>query len=203
MCNLKDFVVFSMPCYKGRVPILAMQRMAGLKGDKTPCVVSITYGNRGYDDSLLELYTAATEKGFLVQGAAALVGRHTYGEIQVGRPDEADLEADRAFARKAAENKKMQSEIPGKYPEGEAAPGGHYKPLTSSACIQCGICRKGCPVGAIGDDFQVDPERCISCFRCIRNCPVHAKNMDTPEYREFAEMFTEKLSKRRENEYFL
>ena len=58
-------------------------------------------------------------------------------------------------------------------------------------------------MGAIGDDFQVDPERCISCFRCIRNCPVHAKNMDTPEYREFAEMFTEKLSKRRENEYFL
>ena len=199
----EELVIFGMPVYMGRIPSAAAPRLQGLKGNHTPCILAATYGNRHYDDALAEMAGIAERNGFLIQGAAALVGRHTYGEIQVGRPDEADLEADRAFARKAAENKKMQSEIPGKYPEGEAAPGGHYKPLTSSTCIQCGICRKGCPVGAIGDDFQVDPERCISCFRCIRNCPVHAKNMDTPEYREFAEMFTEKLSKRRENEYFL
>ena len=70
-------------------------------------------------------------------------------------------------------------------------------------CTGCGLCRKSCPAGAIGPDFQVDADRCISCFRCIRICPTGAKNMDTEEYRAFARMFTQKLAARRENEYFL
>ena len=66
-----------------------------------------------------------------------------------------------------------------------------------------GICKDGCPVNAIGDDFKVNPEICIACFRCIRNCPVGAKNMETDVYRTFAKEFSEKLSARRENEFFL
>ena len=57
---------------------------------------------------------------------------------------------------------------------------------------------------AIGEDCAaIDGEKCIACFRCIRRCPAGAKNMDVPAYREFAENFTQKLSARRENEYFL
>ena len=115
----EELVIFGMPVYMGRIPAAAAPRLQGLKGNHTPCILAATYGNRHYDDALAEMAGIAERNGFLIQGAAALVGRHTYGEIQVGRPDEADLEADRAFARKAAENKKMQSEIPGKYPEGE------------------------------------------------------------------------------------
>ena len=205
-----DFVVFSMPCYKGRVPILAMQRMAGLKGDKTPCVVSITYGNRGYDDSLLELYTAATEKGFLVQGAAALVGRHTYGEIQVDRPNDKDVSENRSFVEKlrTARNndfsKSVTLSIKGTFPYRGEGSGGRFYPLTSEDCTHCGLCVAECPTQAIAEDCRtIDPSRCLSCFRCLRLCPVGAKNMNVESYIAFAQEFTRKLSTRRENEYIL
>lgn len=198
-----EFVIFGMPVYAGRIPAVAAPRLDGLTGHGTPCILAATYGNRHYDDALVEMEDIAKAHGFIVKGAAALVGRHTYGMIQVDRPDGEDLRADAEFAKKAAAGETMKSVIPGKRPYKDGIPGGKFKPLTNSSCIGCGICKKGCPVGAIGADFQVNPELCISCFRCIRNCPVHAKNMNVEVYLAFAEKFTEELSKRRENEYFL
>ena len=132
------------------------------------------------------------------------MGRHTYGEIQTERPDEEDLKADAEFAKRAAASEAMKSTIPGSRPyKKEAVPGGKFKPLTSDACVGCGICKRGCPVQAINDQFHVNPEICISCFRCIRNCPVHAKNMDVEVYHAFAREFSSRLAERRENEYYL
>ena len=102
-----------------------------------------------------------------------------------------------------AEGKGMVSVIPGNRPYRDGIPGGSHKPLTSDSCVECGICKDGCPVHAIGDDFKVNPEICIACFRCIRNCPVGAKNMDTEAYQTFAKEFTQRLAVRRENEFFL
>ena len=205
-----DFVVFSVPCYKGRVPILAVQRMAGIKGDKTPCIVSVTYGNRDYDDSLLELYHLATEKGFLVQGAAALVGRHTYGEIQVGRPDDNDAAENRRFVerlcalRNADFSRPATLAIKGTFPYRGEGTGGRFYPLTSEACTQCGLCVAECPTHAIAEDCRtIDNSKCLSCFRCMRLCPVGAKHMNVEPYLSFAREFTQKLSTRRENEYFM
>lgn len=205
-----DFVVFSVPCYKGRVPIIAVQRMAGIRGNQTPCIVSVTYGNRDYDDALLELHDLAAEKGFLVQGAAALVGRHTYGEIQVGRPDEKDAAENRRFVeelRAARHNdfsKAVTLHIKGQTPYRGEGSGGKFHPLTSDACTQCGLCVAECPTHAIADDCRtIDAAKCLSCFRCLRLCPVGAKNMDSEPYLSFARDFSQKLAARRENEYIL
>ena len=198
-----ETVIFGMPVYAGRIPMVAAPRMDGLKGNQTPCILVVTYGNRHYEDALVEMEDFAKSHGFVVKGAAALVGRHTYGEIQVTRPDAADLAADADFAKKAAAQDKLHSVIPGNRPYKDAIPGGKFKPLTSESCVGCGICRDNCPVNAIGENFHVNPEICISCFRCIRNCPVHAKNMDVEVYHAFAEGFSERLAQRRENEYFL
>ena len=199
-----DFVIFGMPVYGGRLPALAAERLSGIRGEQTPCVLVVTYGNRHYDDALVELQDLCEAQGFVVKGAAALVGRHTYGEIQVDRQDAADLEADVEFVRRAASGDGLHAAIPGNRPYQKQPMGkGQFAPLTSDACTGCGLCRKSCPAGAIRPDFQVDAEKCISCFRCIRICPAGAKNMDTEAYRSFAQMFTQKLAARRENEYFL
>ena len=151
----------------------------------------------------MEMEDIAKKQGFVVKGAAALVGRHTYGTIQIDRPDADDLAADAEFAKKAAASDGLTCIIPGNRPYKEAIPGGKFKPLTSDACVGCGICKRGCPVEAIGENFQVNPEICISCFRCIRTCPVQAKNMDVDAYNAFSADFSAKLAARRENEYYL
>ena len=200
-----DFVIFGAPVYGGRIPAAARERFLGLKGDRTPCLAVVTYGNRDFDDALLELTDLAVSQGFVVKGAAAAVGRHTYGEIQTDRPDASDLEQDRDFAAKAAEKPEEAPavEIPGNRPYKDGGSGGSFRPLTSDACVKCGLCVKRCPMQAIGDDCTTISDACISCFRCIRQCPKQAKNMETQEYQAFARMFTEKLKNRRENQYFL
>lgn len=97
----EDLVVFGAPVYGGRVFAGALERLSPLRGQGTPCIVTVTYGNRDFDDALLELTDFCRERGFVPLAGAALVGEHTYGSIQVGRPTAEDLEQDRAFALEA------------------------------------------------------------------------------------------------------
>ncbi len=200
----EDFVIIGTPVYGGRIPKVAVPRLSQFKGNQTPCIVVVTYGNRHYDDALLELADLVEAKGFVVKGAAALVGRHTFGEIQPSRPDLNDLAADKEFACRAAENRNTKIiNISGNRPYKDGGSGASFRPLTSDVCVSCGLCAKSCPMHAIGADFKTIKDHCISCFRCIRNCPVGAKNMNVVNYLAFAADFSEKLKNRRENEYFL
>lgn len=200
-----DFIIFGMPVYGGRIPIVAKQRLENIRGDNTPCLVVVTYGNRDYDDALLELSDFAKTHGFVVKGAAAVIGRHTYGEIQIMRPDSSDFAQDREFAVAAMKKTENTQEfiVPGTFPYKDGGVGGKFRPITSSNCTKCGICVKGCPVHAIDADCSTISDACLACFRCIRNCPIQAKNMDTEEYLKFADMFTQKLCERKENQYFI
>ncbi len=46
----------------------------------------------------------------------------------------------------------------------------------TDACIACGACAGGCPVGAIseGDIYVIDESACIDCGACANDCPMSA-----------------------------
>lgn len=62
----EDVVCVGVPSYGGRVPGIAAKRMENLRGDGTAAVVIAVYGNRDYDDTLLEMKDILTERGFTV-----------------------------------------------------------------------------------------------------------------------------------------
>lgn len=203
-----EIVVIGAPVYGGRIFEGAAERFRLLHGDGTACVVTVTYGNRHYDDALIELADLMTEQGFRAAAAAALVGEHTYGDIQKGRPDANDLTEARAFAERVLEKITAGDvsvpDIPGNHPYKEGGSGGRFRPDTADTCVGCGKCVTDCPQQAIAEDFKsIDDAKCIACFRCIKTCPAGAKCMTDPAYAVFAEDFTKKLSARRENEWFL
>jgi flavodoxin len=63
----EDFAIIGAPVYGGRVPKVAAARLARFQGNQTPCIVVVTYGNRHYDDALLELADLAQAQGFVVK----------------------------------------------------------------------------------------------------------------------------------------
>ncbi len=201
--DANDLVLIGMPVYGGRCPSLAMQRLELIKGNDTPCIIIVTYGNRDYDDALLELSDWAIAHGFIVKGAAAVIGKHTFGEIEVERPNEDDLLAIQEFASKAYQNTNKTIAINGNRPYKEGGGGASFRPATTYKCVHCGLCVRQCSTGAIGSDCEKISDQCISCFRCINVCPHGAKVMDDSNYRTFAADFTKRLSVHRENEYFL
>ena len=59
-----ELVVVGVPVYAGRVPAMAAERLRRFRGENTPAVVVAVYGNRHYDDAVLELHDIMTEQGF-------------------------------------------------------------------------------------------------------------------------------------------
>ncbi len=51
-----------MPVYAGRVPALAVERLKGIKTSGVKCVIVAIYGNRAYEDALVEMQDVATER---------------------------------------------------------------------------------------------------------------------------------------------
>ena len=188
-----DLVVMGTPTYAGRVPNKIMpfikEKIHG-KGAFGAAVV--TYGNRSFDDSLMELSLLMKENGFTLLGGGAFVCRHAFAEtLAPGRPDASDLDKARRLgallAEKAAAGDLSAPELPGNNPvgpyyvpkgtDGQPAVFLKAKPVTDrSRCTGCGLCEERCPMGSIKaqDNFEVTGI-CIKCQACIVSCPARAK----------------------------
>ena len=72
-----DVAVISVPSYGGRVPAVAVERLTMLSGQGARAVLVCVYGNRAYEDTLVELEDAAKQAGFRVIAAVAAVAEHS------------------------------------------------------------------------------------------------------------------------------
>ena len=95
----EDLVILGAPVYAGRLPQLEGGIFERLRGDGTPAVFNVSYGNRAFEDALLEEQDICQAHGFHGIAAGAWIAPHTFsGRIGSGRPDGTDLEKVREFA---------------------------------------------------------------------------------------------------------
>lgn len=205
--NEDDLAVVAMPVFAGRVPALAVDRLKRIESNNAKCVIVAIYGNRAYDDALLEMQDVASETGFRVVAAVGAIAEHSIARAYAsGRPDEEDRKqlADfgKAIISKAENNDKFEPlTLPGNRPY-RAGNKGPF-PVADDKCNGCGICQKRCPADAIpaNDIRNVNKDACISCMRCVSVCPTKARNIGLVEM-----MVTEKLkplcAARKNNELF-
>ncbi len=98
-----DLVIFGAPVYAGRLPLYPEKLYGNITGEKTPAIFTVTYGNREFDDALLETKDICEANGFVGIAAAAWLSEHTYSDkLAGGRPTEDDLSEAADFAAKIA-----------------------------------------------------------------------------------------------------
>lgn len=180
--NEDDVAVIAVPSYGGRVPTTAVARLSKCRGNGARAVLMAVYGNRAYEDTLLELQDTVKEAGFKVVAAIAAVAEHSIAhQFATGRPDAQDQQQLETFAQsikeKLASGELSAPHLPGNRPYKTSSVS--MVPKATKACVSCGLCAQKCPVQAIDrlHPQNVDKKACISCMRCVSICPQHARTI--------------------------
>ena len=204
-----DIVIFAAPVFGGRIPAIAAERFEQIKGEGQKCIVVATYGNRDYDDALVEMCDLASEGGFSLIAAGAFIAQHSIvPAVAASRPDRDDLNKISEFASEiktaiAADALLDRNSVKGNRPY-KIYGGVPLQPVVdNNLCDSCGKCMRECPVGAITSPESTDSAKCISCTRCIVVCPNHARKFGGLKYKAFVPIFKLKCSARREPEWFV
>lgn len=193
--NEGDILMAVVPVYAGRVPGVALDRLSKIRGNGQKAVAVVVYGNREFDDALLETKDALEANGFSVIAAAAFIAEHSIVRtIAAGRPDPEDEKIAHGFGRAVMEklDRLKTVEVPGNVPYAQHPPT-PFHPSANANCVKCGACAGKCPTGAISAESpeQCKGDLCINCLRCVQVCPLQCRSM--PE--TFMAWITDMLSK--------
>ena len=215
----KDLLIIGVPVYSGRAAGFVSEWLNTIKADNTPAVCVVVYGNREYDDALLELNHIMIKRGCIPVASGAFIGEHSFSHseapIAVSRPDSDDLGKAVEFGVKIKEKLFSISalkdtscvEVPGNYPYKEIKPLGavDFIAVDEEICTKCGACEKICPARAISIDKEIfaDTSKCIFCCACIKICPVEARSIKQSEIKDIAVRLSEGCTERKEPECFL
>lgn len=202
-----DILLAILPVYAGRVPQVALKRLSAIRGNGQKALAVVVYGNREYDDALLETKNALEANGFQVVAAAAFIAEHSIvRSIASGRPDEEDKRVAREFATRVTEKLDILTsvQVPGNDPYVERKPT-PFHPSADETCVSCGLCASQCPTGAISvDDLRTsNSDLCMNCLRCVQVCPLQCRSLPAPFLTSITQMLQEKAAGYKKPSIFL
>lgn len=216
----KDVVVMGVPVYAGRVPNVLLKYLNTIKGNGALAVSVVVYGNRNYDDALIELKDILETNGFTVIAGGAFIGEHSFSyTLAKDRPDEKDMAivndfADQVYKKLTGPDSIKTVDVKGNRPyrpyympldeNGNPVDIRKVKPKTNSNCTDCKLCADVCPMGSIDyEDVSKLNWICIKCGACIKKCPAQAKYFDDHHYLRHKLELEINFASRKEPELFL
>lgn len=216
----KDLVIMGVPVYAGRVPNVLLKYLDTILGNGALVIAIVVYGNRNYDDALIELTDILKLKDFKVIGAGAFIGEHSFSKtLAKNRPDERDMAIVTEFANKIYSKMKSEDKLRPIVVKGNKPYRKYYKPKneegnpvdirkvtpkTNNNCKNCKLCANICPMGSIdAKDVSKMNGICIKCCACIKKCPNNAKYLDDEDYLRHKNELEIDFTSRREPELFL
>ncbi|MBQ9989652.1 MAG: EFR1 family ferrodoxin [Lachnospiraceae bacterium] len=220
--SAEDLVLFATPVYAGRVPNKMLPFVeSGFSGGDALAVPVIIFGNRNFDNGLIELRNLLEQNGFHTIAAAAVATSHVFSDvIAPGRPDEADWAVLNRFAGDVASRVKALAEYPAPVEvPGDNPPTVYYTPLGvdgkpsmflkakpqthEGMCDGCGLCVEACPMAAISEEDPTQvPGTCIKCQACVKICPTEAKYFADENFLSHVKMLELNYTARKEPQVF-
>ena len=220
-----DIVIVAAPVYGGQIAPIAKQRLKEINGNNAKCIVVAVYGNRAFENAVVDFASFMSDCGFLVCGAAAFVGEHSYSTadtpIAAGRPDSQDMADARTFGEAIALKIRtdqlhevsassltdepspaesivnFRNFVAGYRQQQSETPVAYLPQVDTSLCDDCGSCYDAYPTEAITPDFRdADPSRCIKCCACVKICPQGARRFHSPFAKTLSENFNFRKSPR-------
>lgn len=204
-------LIVAMPAYAGRIPELCIDMLHHLKGSRQPAIAMVVYGNRDYEDALIELKDILEAEDFCVIGAGAFIAQHSiFPQIAAGRPDENDLKLIAEFADNCSrlltdfspdccEKIKVKGNTP--YTKAGKVP---LNPKGDNKCSGLCKCVRICPTHSISEKNpkKTNKETCISCGACIHICPRNARAFHGITYKIATKEFLKSCAEYKKPEMF-
>ncbi len=218
----ETLLVLATPTYAGRVPNKILPFVQNnIKGNNTLCVPITTFGNRNFDNSLIELNKETTNNGFKDIASCSIVCEHVFSnKLASNRPNSDDQKDIINFANKICEKIK-NNDLSIVEVKGDKDYKAYYQPLgidnrpaiflkakpeaDNSLCNKCKKCSEVCPVSSpklIEGKIEFT-SICIKCQACIKNCPVKAIAIKDEAFNSHVKMLEKNYTRENKSEWFI